>query len=509
MIGGTMKKVSSVFWITLVLVVLAVSFGALAPAKFEMITENMQVFITSAFGWYYLLVVTAIVIFCIFLIFSPIGQITLGKPDEKPEFSRISWFAMLFSAGMGIGLVFWGAAEPLSHFAINPATAEPGSQEAFREAMRYTFFHWGIHAWAIYAAVGMTLAYFQFRKGEPGLISATLRPLFGNRIDGHFGTFIDVIAVFATVVGVATTLGFGAIQINGGLAYLFDIPIGFIVQVVIILIATVLFLISSWSGLSKGIKYLSNINIILAGGLLAITVIVGPTLLIFNTFTDTVGAYIQNIVRMSFQTAPVDNELRPWINSWTIFYWAWWISWAPFVGVFIARVSRGRTIKEFLVGVLLLPSVVSFIWFATFGSTAMTLQKAGTDLTSLLTEEALFAVFNELPMSMFLSIIAVILISTFFITSADSATFVLGMQTTYGSLNPPNMVKLTWGVSQSGIAIILLSSGGLGALQNALIIAALPFSFIILLMISSLYKALLKEQKELELMIMPKRRKKK
>jgi len=506
--GGFMKKVSSVFWITLVLVVMAVSFGAFAPESFETITANMQAFITSSFGWYYLLAVSAIVIFCLYLIFSPIGQITLGKPGEKPEFSRISWFSMLFSAGMGIGLVFWGAAEPLSHFAINTATAEPGSQEAFRESMRYTFFHWGIHAWAIYAIVGMSLAYFQFRKGAPGLISSTLRPLFGNRVDGPFGTFIDVLAVFATVVGVATTLGFGAVQINGGLAYLFDLPISFPVQIVIIIIVTILFILSAWTGISKGIKYLSNLNIILAGILLVLITILGPTLLIFNTFADTIGAYLQNIMQMSFQAAPVDNDLREWIDGWTVFYWAWWISWAPFVGVFIARVSRGRTIREFLVGVLLLPAIVSFFWFAAFGSTAMSVQNAGTDLTGLLTEETLFAVFNELPMSMLLSVIAVILISTFFITSADSATFVLGMQTTYGSLYPPNVVKLTWGIAQSSIAIILLSADGLNALQNALIIAALPFSFVILLMMGALYKALVKEQKELGLMIRPKRRKK-
>ena len=503
-----MKKVSNVFWISVAIVIITVAFGALTPDGFNTVTANITAFITTSFGWYYLLVVTAIVIFCIYFIFSPVGQINLGKPEEKPEFSRMSWFAMLFSAGMGIGLVFWGAAVPLSHFAIDPRTAEPGTQEAFAESMRYTFFHWGIHAWAIYAVVAMALAYFQFRKGAPGLISATLRPLFGKRIDGALGTTIDVLAVFATVVGVATTLGFGAIQINGGLAYLFDIEISFPVQVVIIIVVTILFVMSAWSGISKGIKILSNLNIILAALLLILIVVLGPTLLIFNTFTDTIGTYFQNIVSMSFQSAPVDNELRTWVDGWTIFYWAWWISWAPFVGIFIARVSRGRTIREFLVGVLLLPTLVSFFWFTAFGSTAVSIQQAGTDLTGLLTEETLFAVFNELPMSMLLSIIAVILVSLFFITSADSATFVLGMQTTYGSLYPPNMVKLTWGIAQSAVAMILLSTGGLNALQNALIIAAFPFSFVIILMMVSLYKELDKERKELGLMIRPKRKKK-
>ncbi|KXH79261.1 BCCT family transporter [Sporosarcina sp. HYO08] len=504
-----MKKVSNVFWIAAGLVVLALLYGVFAPQSFEAVTNNMKNFITSAFGWYYLLVVTGIVFFCFFFIVSPIGQITLGKPDEKPEYSRTSWFAMLFSAGMGIGLVFWGAAEPLSHFAISPATEQPGTEAAFRESMRFTFFHWGIHAWAIYAVVAMSLAYFQFREDAPGLISSTLRPIFGDKINGPFGTTVNVLAVFATVVGVATTLGFGAIQINGGLAYLFGIPNSFSVQMIIISVVTVLFIISAWSGLGKGIKYLSNANLVLAVILLMLVIILGPTLLIFDTFTDTIGQYLQNLPRMSFRSAPLDDVNRAWINGWTIFYWAWWISWAPFVGIFIARVSRGRTIREFLVGVLLLPTLLSFFWFSVFGATAMDVQLKGTDLSGLKTEETLFAVFHEMPMSMLLSIVAILLIAIFFITSADSATFVLGMQTTYGSLTPPNTVKLTWGVAQAAIAMILLSANGLTALQNALIIAALPFSFIMILMMISLYKALDKERKELGLMVRPyeKRRK--
>ncbi|HJF30557.1 MAG TPA: BCCT family transporter [Sporosarcina psychrophila] len=504
-----MKKVSNVFWISVLLVILAVAYGAFAPASFESVTNNMKDFITSSFGWYYLLVVTGIVLFCLYFIVSPMGQITLGKADEKPEYSRMSWFAMLFSAGMGIGLVFWGAAEPLSHFAINPATESPGTDAAFRESMRFTFFHWGIHAWAIYAVVAMALAYFQFRKGEPGLISSTLKPLFGKRMDGSLGTLINVLAVFATVVGVATTLGFGAIQINGGLAYLFDLPISFPVQVIIIVIVTILFIASAWSGIGKGIKYLSNINMVLAVVLLVLVVVLGPTLLIFNTFTDTIGAYLQNLPRMSFRAAPLNDSDRAWINDWTIFYWAWWISWAPFVGIFIARVSRGRTIREFLVGVLLLPTLLSFFWFSVFGATAMDVQMKGTDLSGLQTEETLFAVFNQMPMSMMLSIIAIILIAIFFITSADSATFVLGMQTTFGSLNPKNIVKLTWGIAQAAVATILLSANGLNALQNALIIAALPFSFVIIFMMISFYKALDQERKEMGLMVRPYDKKKK
>ncbi|MDQ0226354.1 BCCT family transporter [Metabacillus niabensis] len=502
-----MKRISNVFWITVAIVLVAVIFGVSAPDSFEEATNNLQAFLTTSFGWYYLILVTIIVVFCIFLIFSPVGMIRLGKPDEKPEFSKVSWFSMLFSAGMGIGLVFWGAAEPLSHF-IDPPLAEGGTATAHKEAMRYTFFHWGIHAWAIYAIVALALAYFQFRKDEPGLISATLKPVLGKWMDGPLGTIVDVLAVFATVVGVATTLGFGAAQINGGLTYLFGIPNNFIVQLIIIVTVTVLFMISAWSGLGKGIKYLSNTNMVLAILLFLLMFIAGPTILILNMFTDTLGGYIQNIVQMSFRIAPLNEEHRAWINSWTIFYWAWWISWSPFVGIFIARVSRGRTIREFMIGVLLLPAVVSFLWFAVFGTSAIEVQNAGNvDLTSFATEEVLFAVFSEFPWSMLLSIVAIILVCTFFITSADSATFVLGMQTTYGSLTPPNSVKLTWGIAQSLVAVILLYSGGLQALQNSLIAAAFPFSIIIVLMMISLYRSLTKERKELGLYIKPKPRK--
>lgn len=501
-----MKRISNVFWISVAIVLAAVVFGVTAPDSFEEAAGNLQAFLTTAFGWYYLILVTVIVLFCVFLIFSPVGIIKLGKPDEKPEFSTATWFAMLFSAGMGIGLVFWGAAEPISHF-MSPPLAEGGTAAAQKEAMRYTFFHWGIHAWGIYAIVALALAYFQFRKDEPGLISATLKPVLGKSMEGPWGTVVDVFAVFATVIGVATTLGFGAAQINGGLAYLLGIPKSFTVQFIIIAIVTVLFMISAWSGLGKGIKYLSNTNMFLAVALLLLMFITGPTILILNIFTDSIGGYIQNIIQMSFRIAPLNEEHRSWINSWTIFYWAWWISWSPFVGIFIARVSRGRTIREFLIGVLLLPSLVSFFWFAVFGTSAIEVQSLGNlDLTQFATEEVLFAVFNEFPWSVVLSIVAIILVSTFFITSADSATFVLGMQTTYGSLTPPNTVKLTWGVAQSSVALILLYSGGLQALQNALIAAAFPFSFIMILMMMSLYRSLTKEKKELGLYHKPKRR---
>ncbi|WHY81059.1 BCCT family transporter [Siminovitchia fortis] len=494
------SKVSSVFWVSAAILMVAVVFGVAAPNRFEAATSNIESLVTSGFGWYYLILVTVVVAFCLFLIFSPVGSIKLGKQDDQPEFSKPTWFAMLFSAGMGIGLVFWGAAEPISHYAINPPTADPGTDAAIKESMRFTFFHWGIHAWSVYALVGLCLAYFNFRKDRPGLISATLSPLLGKYANSRLAMLVDIIAVVATVVGVATTLGFGAVQINGGLAYLFGIPNNFAVQLIIIVIVTALFVMSAWSGLSKGIKYLSNTNMILAVILTALVFILGPSLLILNLFTDTIGTYVQNIIAMSFRIAPLDPGHREWINSWTIFYWAWWISWSPFVGLFIARVSKGRTIREFMIGVLLLPVIVSFIWFAVFGTTAIDVQMSGAaDLTKYATEEVLFAVFNEMPFSTVLSVIAVILIGIFFITSADSATFVLGMQTSYGSLTPPNSIKVVWGFFLAAMASILLFSGGLQALQNALIIAAFPFSIIMILMMISIYKMLRQERRELGL----------
>ncbi|GAB3793297.1 BCCT family transporter [Virgibacillus kimchii] len=488
-----MKKVSSVFYITVSLVAVAVILGAIFPEQFEQITSLMNIFISTNFGWYYLWLFSVMIVFSLIAAFSPYGKIKLGKKDEKPEFSITSWIAMLFSAGLGIGLVFYGAAEPLYHFVTDAPLSEPGSDEAFKESLSFTFFHWGIHGWSMYGFIALALAYSQFRMGERGLISATLKPLFGNKMNGPFGVAIDVLATFATVFGVATSLGFGASQINGGLDHLFGLEVGFMSQFFIILIVTVLFLFSAWTGLSKGIKYLSNLNLILALLLLITIIIMGPTLLIFNMFTESFGVYLQNIVQLSFRTSPLESDNRGWLDAWTIFYWAWWISWGPFVGMFIARVSRGRTIRQFVLGVILAPTLLVCIWFAAFGTTAGNIEKLGVDLSQHVTELVLFNMFDQLPMSFLLSIIAILLIISYFITSADSATFVLGMQATRGSLSPPNSVKTIWGLAQSSIALILLYVGGLTALQNTIIAVALPFSLILILMLISLSRALSKE----------------
>ncbi|PAE24815.1 MULTISPECIES: BCCT family transporter [Bacillaceae] len=503
-----MKNSLMVFYISVGILLLLVLFGVFVPDSLESVTANLQAFITDKFGWYYLILVSFIVIVCLYFLISPLGRIKLGKQDDKPEFSRPTWFAMLFSAGMGIGLVFWGSAEPIYHYAVgSPTGGAVGTDEAIKNAMRYTYFHWGVHAWAIYGIVALVLAYFNFRHGEPGLISATLKPILGDRTQGVTGKVIDILSVVATVIGVATTLGFGAVQINGGLSYLYGLPVNFTVQFIIVVIVTVLFVLSALSGLGKGIKILSNANMILAAVLFVLAFFLGPSLFILNLFTNTLGSYLQYLPGMSLRIAPLNPEVREWINGWTIFYWAWWIAWAPFVGIFIARVSKGRTIREFVFGVLLVPSLIGFIWFATFGGTAIMQEHQGTaKISELATEEALFGVFSNLPMGTVLSIIAILLICTFFITSADSGTYVLGMMTTNGSHHPGNKIKLVWGIMLAAISLVLLYSGGLQALQNTMIAAALPFSVIMALMTFSLIKALQKEARELGIGKIPKKK---
>ncbi|EIQ3742689.1 BCCT family transporter [Staphylococcus pseudintermedius] len=502
------KKFSPVFLVSAIIVFAIVLIGVFIPTQFGEFTNTIKLWITDKLGWYYLILTTIIVFFCIFLIFSPIGKLKLGRPNDKPEFNTVSWFAMLFSAGMGIGLVFYGAAEPISHFA-SPPNADPQSTEAFTESLRSTFFHWGFHAWAVYGVVALALAYAQFRKGEPGLLSKTLRPILGDHVDGLIGTIIDVLAVFATVIGVAVSLGMGALQISGGLNYLFGLPNTIVTQSIIIVVVTILFIMSAWSGLSKGIQYLSNLNIGLGTLLLITGLIVGPTVLILNMFTSSTGSLLNSFLFNSFDAAATNPQKREWMSDWTLYYWGWWLSWSPFVGVFIARVSKVRSIREFISGVLLVPVIVSFIWFSVFGVLGIETAKKHKEIFDMSAETQLFGVFNHIPLGIVLSIIALLLIASFFITSADSATFVLGMQTTNGSLNPSAFIKVTWGIAQSLIAFVLLLSGGgdgeagLNALQSAAIISALPFSFIVILMMISFYKDANKERKFLGLTLTP------
>src|SRR5699024_9800375 len=403
--------------------------------------------------------------------------------------------------GMGIGLVFWGAAEPISHF-HEPPYGDTETNGAAKTALQYSFFHWGLHPWGVYATLALALAYFKFRKESPAVVSAVLEPLFGDNVKGPWGTFIDFLVVFATIFGVATSLGLGAIQISGGLSYVFGWDQNILIQLIIILIVTVLYMTSAMTGLYIGIKYLSNLNILLAVMLMVFVLFLGPTNFIMELFTSTFGRYIQNLPGMSFRMTPFEESV--WIENWTIFYWAWWIAWAPFVGTFIARVSRGRTVREFVLGVLLVPTIFGALWFSVFGGSAINLEYfQGTDIFQYVNdvgeEIALFAMLEHIPLGTILSILAILLICTFFITSADSATFVLAMQTTGGSLYPPNLIKFIWGLIQSGAAAILLWQGGLEALQTASIIAAFPFAIIMILIIFSLIKAFKTETKELEL----------
>ncbi len=490
------KKLTIVFWVALAICTAFVIYGAILPKQLEKYTQNITNFIAVHFGWYYLLLVLAILVICVYLLFSRFSSITLGEEGEDPEFSLKSWFAMLFSAGMGIGLVFWTTAEPISHaFTLTPIH-KAGTQSAINDAMQFAFFHWGIHAWAVYGIVALVFAYFNFHKGYPGLVSATLVPVFGQRMmRGPLGGAVDVLAIIATVTGVAATLGFGALQINEGLHYLFHAPSNFGVQVVIIIIATILFTWSAWSGIDKGIKNLSNINMILAFVVLVVLFCVGPTLHILNTFTNSLGNYIANFFNMSLRIPQSGGEKFQWMQNWTIFYWAWWVSWAPFVGIFIARVSRGRTIKEFILGVLFVPALVCFLFFAVFGATAIYLQEHHiANIAKEATETATFATLEHFPLGFILSIVTLVVIMIFFVTSADSATYVLGMLSSKGDINPSSFVKVSWGVILALFAMIMIYTGGTQSIQNLLIIAALPFSVVIIFMIWGLFKALSHEK---------------
>ena len=496
--------VTSVFTGAVIFTLTVVLIALFFPGHFEAATGGIKNYITQNFGWFYLLLVGAIVAFCVFIICSPASQIRLGDPDSRPEYTKLSWLSMLFSAGMGIGLIFFGAAEPLSHFAVSSPIAPPGSKQALADSLKYTFFHWGIHAWAVYGIIALSLAYFKFRKKEKSLLSATLKPLFGSQTETLPGKMIDGLTIFVTAIGVAASLGFGAVQISGGLSYLFGIPNTATVQVMIILICTACFVVSALSGIGKGVKILSNLNIILAIGLMALIIVLGPSTLFMNSFVGTIGMYLNDFLRMSFRTASLYPTRQEWIQNWTIFYWAWWISWAPFVGIFIAQISKGRTIREFLIHVLLVPTIFSFLWFSVFGTAATQASLSDGTIAGMATETVLFGVFNQYPYGLYLSLLAVFLIFTFFITSADSATYVLSMLSEDGSRFPHNNVKVIWGLIISSIAGILLVAGGLPALQNIVIISALPFSFVIILMIIALYKEIHHEKIEMGLYMKPK-----
>jgi glycine betaine transporter len=424
-----------------------VLWGLLAPASLGAVFDSALALVTHNFGWLYLWVVLGLVVLAIVLAFSRYGDLKLGAPDEEPEFSTTAWFAMLFAAGMGIGLVYWGVAEPLTHYGAPPPGIAPHTPEAANAAMRYAFFHWGLHPWAIYGIVALAIAYFQFRRGSKALISSATETLpwaWARRLSPLF----NIMAVVATAFGVAASLGMGAAQINSGLHTVFGMPQGTAWQTGIIVVVTLLFIVSAVTGVERGVKWLSQANLLAAGALALAVFVFGPTVAILDTFSTTLGNYLTEFARMSLRLTPFRES--GWVGGWTIFYWAWWIAWSPFVGLFIARVSRGRTIREFLLGVVIAPTLVGFVWFAVFGGAALHLEIFGqahlAEVAAKDSSLALFALLQQLPLSVVTSALATLLVVVFFVTSGDSATLVLATMSHDGDPQPPNRSKIIWGV---------------------------------------------------------------
>ncbi|WP_299923031.1 BCCT family transporter [uncultured Nocardioides sp.] len=461
--------------------------------------------LTSLFGWLFILVSALFLTFSAYLAISRYGNIRLGPDDSTPEFSTFSWVSMMFATGMGIGLMFWGVAEPLTYLtatdasSIPPGRGDPSTPDSARVAMEYAFFHWGFHPWSMYAVIGLAIGYFAYRKGTGNLVSGAFGPLLGRHATGGPGKAIDIIAIFATLFGSATSLGLGALQITGGLDDVFGAGDSRWLTVAVIGFLTVCFVISAVTGIEKGVQLLSNANAIAALLLVLFLFVVGPTVFILSTFTESLGGYLTHLPTMAFRTGAFGGS--EFLSAWTIFYWAWWISWTPFVGMFIARISKGRTIRQFVVYVILVPSLVSFVWFSILAGSAFDLQLSGAkDLGAVLAEEgtesALFTTLREYPLASITVVLAVFLVAIFFITGADSASIVMGMLSQHGKEEPMRWLVIFWGVAQGAVAAVLLFSGGLGALQTLVIIVAGPFMLVICAMCVSLMKALRAEPYE-------------
>ena len=471
------------------LILIVVLWGVLAPQGLGHVFDTALGVITRNFGWFYLWVVLGLVIMALILACSRYGDLKLGSEEDEPEFSIGAWFAMLFAAGMGIGLVFWGVAEPIFHYGAPPPGVLAKTPEAANAAMRYSFFHWGLHPWAVYSIVALAIAFFQFRRGGSALVSTAVQSLPWRPMR-KLGPVVNVLAVIATAFGVAASLGMGALQINSGLAAFMGMPVSIVSQVGIVLVTTVLFLVSAITGVSKGIKWLSTFNLLLAALLALAVFILGPSVVIIDTLTNTLGSYLSEFIRMSLRMTPFRDS--SWVGGWTVFYWAWWVSWSPFVGLFIARVSRGRTIREFILGTTLAPTLAAVVWFSVFGGTALHMQIAQgfpiAEAVSADVSTALFVMFEHLPLGSLMSAVATVLVLVFFVTSGDSATLVLSMMSTGGDENPKTSVKVIWGVLVSGIAISLLLAGGVKAVQTATIVFALPFTLVIVLLALALWR---------------------
>ena len=477
-----------VFFGALFVIGIFLAVGIVFPTQADEIFANLQVGILSNFGWLYLLVVGVVLAAMLLLCLSRYGALKLGPDDASPDFSFLSWIAMLFAAGMGIGLMFYGVGEPMIHYMV-PPTAEPRSIPAVREAMSVTFLHWGIHAWAIYAVVGLSLAYFGYRYNLPLTIRSGLYPLLKERINGPIGHAVDIFAVVGTVFGIATSMGVGVTQINAGLNFLLGVPFEIPVQLLIIATVTGLATISVVTGLDKGVRILSEVNLVVAVLLMLFVLIVGPTAELARDFVQNLGLYLDSILLRTFNIYAY--EPTPWIDAWTLFYWAWWISWSPFVGMFIARISRGRTVREFITAVLFIPAGFTFVWMTVFGNTAIFIDQtvAGGALGTAITNDlsvGLFEFFTYLPFPMITSTLAVILVGVFFITSADSGSVVIDAIAAGGETQTTTLQRIFWCASVGVVAAALLLAGGLDALQSVTIATALPFIFVILALLWSL-----------------------
>lgn len=490
-----------IFGVAAVLVLAFIVWGIASVDTLSAVAGAVLDGVITGGGWAFVLAASGFVIFALWVAFSRYGKIPLGRDDERPEFRTISWIAMMFSAGMGIGLMFYGVSEPLAHFTSPPpGTVAPATVEALDVAMATTLFHWTLYPWAIYAVVGLAIAYSTFRKGRRQLISSAFAPLLGEtRTEGGFGKAVDILAIFATLFGSAASLGLGALQIGAGLE-LNGIPVdslGAGLLVAIIAVLTLAFVASAVSGIAKGIQWLSNINMVLAAVLAVVVFVAGPTILILNLLPGAIGAYLENLAQMAARTASTGGDgAAAWLSSWTVFYWAWWISWTPFVGMFIARISRGRSIRQFVVGVILIPSSVSLVWFAVFGGAAIQLQRDGTDLAGQSTEGQLFGLLGSIPgLGGVLAVIAMVLIAIFFVSGADAASIVMGTLSQRGTIEPSRWVVIFWGVVMGAIAAIMLlvGAGGddaLSGIQTITIITAAPFALVMVLLCLALAKDL-------------------
>ena len=485
----------AVFFSAAAVTLIFVIWGLTASESLLTVTGAILSFLLGDVGWVYVLAMCGIIGVCVFLVFSRYGGIRLGKDDDRPEFRTSSWISMMFAAGMGIALLFYGVAEPLSHFAAPPpGLAEPKTEEAARVAMQYTFLHWGVTGWAVYAVAGLALAYFGYRHGGRNLMSTACRPILGDRVDGPLGTTLDSAAVVATLFGLIPSLGMGALQVNEALKYVWGVPTSTTVQLVFIAVTTAMFVLSATTGVGRGVQFLADFSMLIAILVAVFMLIVGPTQFIFSFLIESTGNYVWNFWPMTFRTGT--GSQAEWVQSWTLYYWAWWISWAPFVGAFIARISKGRTIREFVLGVTLLPAAVSLVWFVIFGGTAINLALtqpgivAGVEVTE---ESVLFALLDQFPLAEINAVIVMVLIVLWFVSGADAASVVMGILCSRGSPSPPRLLTAFWGIVSAGAAAVLLLAGGLTALEQAMVVMSAPFMIVMVILTVGLVMRLREE----------------